>query len=501
MRPYRLLLALLATVVLVACGSSRKSAIGDAPKGAGVDSGLPVGQSLDSGGAPMSLGGDGSSGGMCEAESTAAGCPCTGSATVSCWTGPPANQNLGQCRNGTQTCMVTTQGEFSQGTWGPCTGEVLDCGTDAGVDSAISEDSGPVLVDSGVDSGPVMVVSGEAGIDSGAPVSDSCRHLALTYGSANFPATVCLLAGGNLECAVNPEDPATGVSTPLLPDTTLSNLDCISGGEDFFCVVTSSGGVTCWGDQAAFDPSKIGSQPLGQYSVSNETLDVPGLPTNIVDIAAGETHLCVLTSTGTVICWGSGLGEVNTGSWPLSPSPTAVTGLGGTAIDIASGDGFSCALRSDGTVFCWGNNSTGQLGNGGTTMSATPVQVMGLPTTAVGVWADQASYPCALLKDNSVWCWGSGALPAQVTGFSSSVTALTTGGEFDANCALLSTGSVECWSATSTPAAILPAGSGVVELRSIDYDYCALLTGGSVTCWYNSGISEWTPTAPETIAF
>jgi hypothetical protein len=111
----------------------------------------------------------------------------------------------------------------------------------------------------------------------------------------------------------------------------------------------------------------------------------------------------------------------------------------------------------------------------------------------VGVWADAANSPCALLKDGSVWCWGAYSAPnppKQVSGFSGPVTALTVGGEFPIACALMASGGVQCWSSTTAPADELPAGSGVVELRGIDYDYCALLSSGSVTCWYNSGISS-----------
>jgi hypothetical protein len=52
------------------------------------------------------------------------GCACGGGEKAACWTGPADRRMVGKCRDGMQTCQATL--EF--GVWGPCEGEVLDCG-------------------------------------------------------------------------------------------------------------------------------------------------------------------------------------------------------------------------------------------------------------------------------------------------------------------------------------------------------------------------------------
>ena len=80
----------------------------------------------------------------------------------------------------------------------------------------------------------------------------------------------------------------------------------------------------------------------------------------------------------------------------LSPAPIVAV--------VSSGWDHTCALLGDGTVKCWGWNDAGQLGNGTTTDSATPVSVVGL----VGVTGLDTtwSHSCALLRDTTVKCWG-----------------------------------------------------------------------------------------------
>jgi len=86
-----------------------------------------------------------------------------------------------------------------------------------------------------------------------------------------------------------------------------------------------------------------------------------------------------------------------------------VAGLSRDAASLAAGASHVCALKVDGTVYCWGNNNAGQLGNGSTVSSLVPVQVMGLDQPASRIYAG-SDETCAIVKDGSLWCWGSSAV-------------------------------------------------------------------------------------------
>lgn len=74
------------------------------------------------------------------------------------------------------------------------------------------------------------------------------------------------------------------------------------------------------------------------------------------------------------------------------------------AVRVEVGDGFACALRYSGRLACWGESaSLGQLGNGATTASRTPVAVRGLE--GMGELIAGAAFACAS-SETGAWCWG-----------------------------------------------------------------------------------------------
>ena len=137
---------------------------------------------------------------------------------------------------------------------------------------------------------------------------------------------------------------------------------------------------------------------------------------SVVKISAGVEHSLVLLDDGTVWAWGNNCcGQLGDGTNDNSAVPVQVVGVGGVGylddiIDISAGFYFSLALRSDGTVFAWGKNDYGQLGNGDTIDSATPIQVLdssGMAAlTGIKKISAGALHSAALSEDSTVLVWG-----------------------------------------------------------------------------------------------
>ena len=108
---------------------------------------------------------------------------------------------------------------------------------------------------------------------------------------------------------------------------------------------------------------------------------------------------------GTVRCWGENdFGQLGNGTTAASTTPVQVAGIAG-ALNVSAGWRHTCALLGDGTVQCWGQNQFAQLGDGTTTSRTTPVPVSAV-AGAVAVTAGWWHHSCALLGDGTVRCWG-----------------------------------------------------------------------------------------------
>lgn len=77
------------------------------------------------------------------------------------------------------------------------------------------------------------------------------------------------------------------------------------------------------------------------------------------------------------------------------------------AVQAAASETFAAYVSKTGALYTWGQNDSGQLGNGTTEDSATPVQIMesGVKKVSLG-----KNFGLALMEDGSVYGWGSDSL-------------------------------------------------------------------------------------------
>lgn len=187
--------------------------------------------------------------------------------------------------------------------------------------------------------------------------------------------------------------------------------------------VTAGGGSVSGGSATtdAAGVATVGSWSLGPVAGANTLSATAPDATNgevtytatsvepfaLRELAAGTSWTCGLSATNDAYCWGANAdGQLGDGSTTDRTKPVhVVSGLTFASISVAGGfGGHTCAVSTAGTGYCWGRNSSGQLGDGTTTASSTPVAVAGgLTFQSISVGLD---FSCGLSTAGSVYCWG-----------------------------------------------------------------------------------------------
>lgn len=139
------------------------------------------------------------------------------------------------------------------------------------------------------------------------------------------------------------------------------------------CAVTTSGAAKCWGDN---NSGKLGDNSIAQR---NTPVDVVGLSSGVSKISSSYHYSCAIMTSGAAKCWGANsTGQLGNNSTTQRSSPVDVLGLGSGVVNIAAGYYHACGMMTAGTAKCWGDNSIGQLGNNSTTSSNIPVDVLNI---------------------------------------------------------------------------------------------------------------------------
>jgi hypothetical protein len=200
---------------------------------------------------------------------------------------------------------------------------------------------------------------------------------------------------GTVQCWGGSGERPSGVDqlTPVAV-TGIADAAEIASSRDGSCARRSDGTVQCWGDvtvsyddygwQGLTDATSLvfgfndtcargadgALRCWNNSGVEGLTSEIPDV-TDALEVAIGPDpgglQGCARMGDGTVMCWDrDGYGGGTQGE---------VAGLRDVE-QIAVGWDHSCARLADGTVRCWGNNDFGQLGDGTTIDSLTPVTVL-----------------------------------------------------------------------------------------------------------------------------
>ena len=180
--------------------------------------------------------------------------------------------------------------------------------------------------------------------------------------------------------------------------------------------VKSNGTLWAWGSNL------YGALGIGQedVDVSEALSPVQVLGVDWESVFTRGGHALALKSDGTLWVWGrNDEGQIGDGTTDYTTSPVAIDADGDTFADTdwtaaAGGNWYSVALKSDGTLWAWGSNANGQLGIGTSDTLPHPTPIK-LEVDLVGDpqpdhdWTKIAlghSHTVALRSDGTLWTWG-----------------------------------------------------------------------------------------------
>jgi alpha-tubulin suppressor-like RCC1 family protein len=235
----------------------------------------------------------------------------------------------------------------------------------------------------------------------------------------------------------------------------------ISAAQGIGYALGSDATVYAWGDNT------YGALGAGTIGGTSATPAAVALPTGVTPtaIAGGYESGYAIGSDGHLYAWGDNFyGELGNGESPTDSGTPVVVSLpsGVTPEAVAGGAGTGYAIGSDGKVYAWGLNASGQLGNGETTNSSTPVVVSlpsGVTPTAI---AGAGGFAYAIGSDGHLYAWGNdsggqlgndsttnSATPVVVQ-LPAGVTPKAISGNFFSGYAIGSDGNLYAWGGNST---------------------------------------------------
>jgi len=339
---------------------------------------------------------------------------------------------------------------------------------------------------------------------------------------------IALKDGSTLPIKFRIELGAADPSDPIGPTFPTSENQSLAVGSLHACALSATGAAYCWGSNT------WGSLGTGQTGPDSYA---PVLVTGghkFVSLVAAGSVTCGLKVSGEAWCWGpNGDGQLGRGTMTAA-EPTPAPVVGGHTFTALAGGGFQlCGRTTAGEIWCWGYNGFGQLGNGSTTTSPTPVKIA-TPANVTFKWiGGSGGHYCALTTAGVAYCWGYNLMGQLGLGYASNwlnpyvatPTIAASGFSFETivaggnhTCGLTAAGSAYCWGSNEfaqlgrgffspngepTIAPVL-GGLTFVRLSLGIHNTCGLTATGAAYCWGTNdagqigmGFASYDPNEPD----